>query len=321
MASLRPACTLPMKSDEPVRYDRSQQEWDRILADPDRQRVGQSWLQDDNLGNWRHARIRAPLKAIVANDPSASWLTIGDGRYGTDAHHLISLGAKSVHCTDISDTLLKIGHEIGFIHSYSAENAEALSFPDNAFDYVYCKESFHHLPRPYLALGEMFRVARKAVILTEPRDRVIDRAPLSFAYRLLKALLGKNQQQHDFEPVGNYTYAVSEREIEKFLLGLHHTEVAFIGCNDAYLPGVEFSSLTSSRPADRQLRFKIKGRIRVLDVLTRIGLMKSTLLTAALFKAAPAARLAGEMARQGWKLKQLPRNPYLSQSMSSNSEH
>ncbi len=300
-----------MKSDEPVRYDRSQQEWDKVLSDPDRQKVGQSWFREDTLNHWRHARIRAPLQAIVAHDPAASWLTVGDGRYGTDAHHLIALGAQTVHCTDISDTLLKIGHEKGFIQSYSAENAEALSFPDKAFDYVYCKESFHHFPRPYLALGEMFRVARKAVILTEPRDRVIDRATWPFAFRLLKTLLRKNRQQHDFEPVGNYIYSISEREIEKFLLGMHYTSVAFIGCNDAYLPGVEFSALTSSSPADRKLRRRIQGRIKLRDALTRIGLMKSTLLTAALFKAAPAAGLAETLAKQGWKLKHLPKNPYL----------
>ena len=307
-----PVCIIPMNSDKTVRYDRSQQEWDQVLSDPDRQRVGQSWLRDDTLDAWRHARIRAPLKIFVDEDPSGTWLTIGDGRYGTDAHHLLALGAKSVHCTDISDTLLKIGHDHGFIQAFSAENAEALSFADNAFDYVYCKESFHHFPRPYRSLGEMFRVARKAVILTEPRDRVVDRARWSLLPRLLKWLLRKDQRQHHFEPVGNYIYSVSEREIEKFLLGMHHTQVAFLGCNDAYLPGVEFSALTSSSPADRKLRSRIQGKIRTLDTLTRLGLIETTLLTAALFKAAPAPGLAEAMAGQGWTLKQLPRNPYIS---------
>ena len=300
-----------MKSDEHVRYDRSQQEWDRIVSDPDRQRTGQSWFRDDTLDYWRHARMRAPLKAIVDHDRAATWLTIGDGRYGTDGHYLATLGAASVHCTDISDTLLKIGKETGFIQSYSAENAESLSFPDNAFDYVYCKESFHHFPRPFLALGEMFRVARKAVILTEPRDRVIDRAPLSFVYRTLKWLLGKDREQHHFEPVGNYIYALSEREVEKFQLGMHFTRVAFIGCNDAYVPGVEFSPLASARPADRKLRSKIKFKITTLDMLTKLGLSTTTMLTAALFKQEPAAGLERALGDHGWRVKHLPKNPHL----------
>jgi len=315
---MRPVVSPPvrrnasMKPDETVRYYRSQQEWDQVLSDPDRQRVGQSWLRDDTLDYWRHARIRGPLKTFVDHDPSGTWLTIGDGRYGTDAHHLLALGAKSVHCTDISDTLLKIGHDHGFIQAYSAENAEALSFADHAFDYVYCKESFHHFPRPYRALGEMFRVCRKAVILTEPRDRVVDRARWSSLQRLLKWLLRKDRQQHYFEPVGNYIYSVSEREIEKFMLGMHYTRVAFLGSNDAYVAGVEFSPLASSSPADRQLRSKVQGRIRLLDTLTRLGLIESTLLSAALFKTAPAPGLAEAMARQGWTLKHLPKNPYIS---------
>jgi ubiquinone/menaquinone biosynthesis C-methylase UbiE len=300
-----------MNPDQSVRYDRSQQEWDEVLSDPERQRVGQSWLRDDTLDAWRHARIRAPLKTFVDQDPAGTWLTIGDGRYGTDAHYLLGLGAKSVHCTDISDTLLKIGHNHGFIQAYSAENAEALGFADHAFDYVYCKESFHHFPRPWRALDEMFRVARKAVILTEPRDRVVDRARWSLLPRLLKRLLGKDRQQHYFEPVGNYIYSLSEREIEKFMLGMHHTHVAFLASNDAYVPGVEFSALASSSPADRRLRSKVQGRIKRLDALTRLGLVESTLLTAALFKAAPAPALANALARDGWALKQLPQNPYL----------
>jgi ubiquinone/menaquinone biosynthesis C-methylase UbiE len=300
-----------MKSNEHVRYDRAQQEWDKVMSDPERKRVGQSWFRNDTLDYWRHTRLRSASKAFVDQDSSATWLTVGDGRYGTDAHYLLSIGAKSVHCTDISDTLLKIGHENGFIHSYSVENAEALSFPDNSFDYVYCKEAYHHLPRPYLALCEMFRVARKAVILTEPRDRVIDRAPFSWVYRLLKRVLGKDLQHHHFEPVGNYIYAISERELEKFLLGMHFTKVAFLGSNDAYLPGVEFSSLASTSAADRKLRFKIKGRIRLLDVLTKLRVIDSTMLTVALFKSEPSAGLADALGSQGWKLKSLPKNPHI----------
>lgn len=301
-----------MNTGDHVRYDRSQQEWDKVMSDPERQRVGQSWLRDDTLDYWRHIRLRAPLRAFVAHDPAASWVTIGDGRYGTDAHHLAALGAKSVHCTDISDTLLKVGQEKGFITTYSVENAEALRFSDGAFDYVYCKESFHHFPRPYVALAEMFRVAKKAVILTEPRDRTIDRAPLSWIYRLLKALRGRDQHQHSFEPVGNYIYSVPERELEKFLLGMHYTRVAFTGCNDFYLPGVEFSSLTSDSPADRKLRSRLQRRIRLLDLLTHLRVIDTTLLTAALFKAEPDAQLAQTLTREGWKLRQLPRNPYIS---------
>ena len=37
----------------------------------------------------------------------ASWLTVGDGRYGTDAHYIFSKGVRNVLATDISDYLLR----------------------------------------------------------------------------------------------------------------------------------------------------------------------------------------------------------------------
>lgn len=39
---------------------------------------------------------------------------------------------------------------------------------DDAFDYVLCKDSYHHMPRPMIALYQMLRVARRAVVLIEP---------------------------------------------------------------------------------------------------------------------------------------------------------
>jgi ubiquinone/menaquinone biosynthesis C-methylase UbiE len=160
-------------------YDKHQEEWDKVLKDADRRLVGETWLQDDTLDSWRHQKMRDPVRPLASMDKDASWLTIGDGRFGSDAHFLLSLGLTNVHCSDISDTLLKIGNKKSFINSYSIQNAEAIEFLDESFDYVYCKEAFHHCPRSYIALHEMFRVAQKAVVITEPWDEVIEHAPLS----------------------------------------------------------------------------------------------------------------------------------------------
>ena len=301
---------LPGKPISSVKYDNSQQEWDSVLQNPEQKKMGDTWLREDTLDYWRHLRMRKPVNAIIAADPQASWLTIGDGRYGTDAHYLISAGANKVHCSDISDTLLKIGHELGFIQEYSAQNAEFLSFPDNAFDYVYCKEAFHHFPRPFVALSEMFRVAKKAVILCEPRDQMIDRAPLSVVARFLKALLGRGPDQYGFEEVGNFVYSPSEREFEKFLLGMHHDCIAYHGCNDAYIPGVELIPIEPVTAADKKVTNKIKTKIAIFDWMVKMGLMKTQLLTAALFKEAPSAPLKVALERAGWQIKNLPKNPY-----------
>lgn len=291
-----------------LRYDRHDQEWDKALNDQDFSRVADTWMREDNLDHWCHARIRSAVRPFVESNTEASWLTVGDGRYGADAHYLISLGAKAVHASDMHDTLLRIGSDRGFITDYSAQNAEKMSFPDESFDYVYCKEAFHHFPRPYIALHEMFRIARVAVILTEPRDEVFHHA---WVKRLAKLALGKSERGHSFEPVGNYVYTVSERELEKFLLGMHYEHIAFSGCNNFYIEGVEFVPNEGGSSKDKRIRLMTKGAIMAMNALEKVGLHSSSLLSAALFKQEPPDALCERLKAARWTLRNLPKNPYL----------
>lgn len=307
---------LPSCNEKPspsyFKYDRSKESWQKAAANTPKSKPDDFYLKQNTYDNWRHYRMRAPLKAIISADPEASWLTVGDGLYGGEAHFLISAGAKHVHCSDISDALLKIGHEHGAISSFSAENAENISFADNSFDYVYCKEAFHHFPRPFIALYEMFRVARKGVILTEPRDTTIDTAPIQELRNVLKALVGrKPSKKHGFESVGNYAYALSEREVEKFLLGMHYTHAAFIGCNDLYESGIGNIHMQSEAVGDKKKIARAKQAIKYKDLICRIGVRRSTILTAAMFKSEPAQRTKNSLTDAGWTVKDLPKNPYL----------
>ena len=292
-------------------YKEYAEEWEKALTEPHRIRIANSWFDTETLDAWRHANMRAPLLPIIKADLTASWLTIGDGRFGTDGHFLLSAGAQKVHCTDISDTLLKVGFDRKFINSFSAENAENLSFENESFDYVYCKESFHHFARPYAALYEMYRVAKKGVVLTEPRDTSIDKEPFELLKDLAKTLLGrKTRASHAFEPIGNYIYSISEKELEKALLGLNGSTIASIGCNDAYQEGIEFVSMRSKAPQDVALQNEIRSEIKRLDLLCKLRLKKSILLTTALFKTAPDSDLFAAMAQDGWAIEHLPKNPY-----------
>lgn len=294
------------------RYDNHVEHWDEVLSDPDKKAHSETWFDKGTLDAWRHQRMHTPLDVIVEHDNESSWLTVGDGRYGTDGNYLLEVGAKNVHCTDISDVMLRIGNEKGFIKDYSAQNAEELHFSDNSFDWVYCKESFHHFPRPYIALYEMFRVARKGVILTEPRDQDIDKAPLSPVLKVLKVVLGRGKKvQHSFEKVGNYVYSLSEREIEKFMLGMHYIDVAYYDLNDSYFKGVEKIKLDSVDKHDRRKKNYLIRKIFILNMLVMFGLKKSSLLTAVVFKEEPDEVLKDKMAKHGWRTKSLPKNPNL----------
>ena len=43
------------------------------------------WLENDTIDAWRHARMYSALDPLLETYPDASWLTVGDGRYGKDA--------------------------------------------------------------------------------------------------------------------------------------------------------------------------------------------------------------------------------------------
>lgn len=269
-----------------------------------------SWLRRDTVDSWRHARMRDFTKIFVQCSPHAKWLTVGDGRLGLDAAYLKDLGADAL-ATDLSDDLLKIGKKIGLIDHYSIENTEFLTFADNSFDYTLCKESYHHFPRPFLALSEMLRVTRRAVLMVEPQDpavglTILQQAFLSFE-SLVKRTLGKTVEKHQFEDSGNYVYTISKREIEKAALGVGLRHVAFRDRNDFYCVGVEHAQAV---PANRLYK-KVKRRIFLADMLTKLGLKPGFLLEAIVFKEAPSAQLRGQLALEGFDVRELPENPYL----------
>ena len=152
-----------------------------------------AWLDEGCINTWRFNRMYALADPLLASHQGARWLTVGDGRYGMDAMYLKAHGARAL-ATDISTTLFAEAKAQGLIDDFRKENAEALSFPDASFDFVFCKESYHHIARPMHALREMLR---------------------------------RPTHYHDFEVAGNCVYSISRREMHKVALGLRLRTVAF----------------------------------------------------------------------------------------------
>lgn len=274
-----------------------------------------TWAKEHTVDAWRHRRMYQSLDPVLTTDTGAKWLTVGDGRYGCDAHYIYKHGGNVV-ASDISTALLAEAQQDGYIPAFRGENAEALSFADDSFDYVLCKESYHHFPRPMIALYEMLRVAKKGIFFIEPCDAYINSQRINdsicaAAYRQvrdgLKWLLRKGSPRHGYEESGNYIYSISQREMEKVALGLNYRCVAFKGLNDVYLPGVEFESLADNGPLFR----KLKSRLFVKDLLCRLGLAEAGVLAAAIFKQQPTAACVERMHASGYSVVQLPENPYI----------
>ncbi len=293
-----------------VIYDRHEEEWEKCINDEKRREIAATWMKEGTLDRWRHHRMLSPIKPFISGE--TTWLTVGDGRYGTDAHFIISQGGEA-HASDISDRLLKIGSEAGFINTFSAENAESLSFADNSFDFVLIKEAFHHFPRPWIALYEAFRVCKKAVILIEPHDSRggLRQVATESLKRFAKKYIGKNSSSHTFEPVGNFVYPINLQELEKFLLGMHYRHIAAKGVNDFYEEGVEFINLNGTSSTERQTIRRAQNAIKKRNLLSKLGFLPYEILIASLFKDEPSKQTQKLLRQAGWQVKELPKNPYL----------
>jgi hypothetical protein len=85
--------------------------------------------------------------------------------------------------------------------------------------------------------------------------------------------------------------------------------VAFKGMNDAYFIGVEHEKMSEDGPLQR----KVKRRIAIANLLCKLGLTDYTILAAVLFKVTPSEDMLRCLASQGFEVRHLPQNPYLSQ--------
>jgi ubiquinone/menaquinone biosynthesis C-methylase UbiE len=286
--------------------------------------IASTWMKEGTVDAWRHERMYQALNPLLVTCQGASWLTVGDGRCGTDAHYLEQRGMNVV-ATDLSDTMLKEAQACGYIKKYRKENAERLSFEADAFDFVLCKEAYHHFPRPMVALYEMLRVARKAVILIEPDDtpvigpwgRVLKMSIKELLIRLGCARIFRDRHTdiidtgpNWYEDVGNFGFAISRREVEKVALGLNLPQVAFKGFNDFYIEGVEHESLSQG-----SLLFqRVSDEIRRMDRQSARGLSRGRykLSVSIIFKESPDDKTRGSLSDGGFEVRDLQRNPYLS---------
>ena len=284
------------------------------------ERIIRSWSAEDTIDAWRHRRMHESLDPFLRHCPGLSWLTVGDGRYGTDAHYILTHGGRAL-ATDISEKHLARAKHDGFIADYRIVNCEQLTFADGQFDFVCCKESFHHFPRPMLALYEMLRVARLAVVLIEPADKSIvlqrGRRQVRISRRqamknFIRDVLGVPRYEYfsdtigEYETVGNFMYGISQREIEKVALGLNLKAVAFKGINDFYVEGVELEQACETSALFQEVKAKIEEQDRKCER----GAEQYGLLVAAILKETPDQTLGNALTKAGYNLIKLPANPY-----------
>ncbi len=242
-----------------------------------------------------------------------SWLTIGDYN-GLEANYLLAQGQNAT-ASDITDVFLQEGHKEGFIMEYREINVEDIDLPDDSFDYVLCKEAFHHFPKAYLGLYEMIRCSRHATILIEPIDILTKMPLLLFVKNVLdrfnpQAINKIWRNRFSFETVGNYVFKVSEREIEKVAMGLGFRCIAFKRLNMILNVNLD-KAITSQTPLHLKGWRKITRRLRFKNMLAFLRIIPYNHLCCAIFKTNPDPETRQRMKKAGYVLLDLPENPYL----------
>jgi SAM-dependent methyltransferase len=104
--------------------------------------------------------------------------------------------------------------------SWSFQDAEQLSFEDEAFDYVFVHAGLHHCASPHRALLEMYRVARRGIIAFEARDSLLMKA--AKAVNTVPSYEAAAVRLNDYRWGGvrnscvpNYIYRWTEDEVRK----------------------------------------------------------------------------------------------------------
>lgn len=262
------------------------------------------YTNPNSINAWHHDRMKKNVMPLLKEYPEATWITIGDGCYGSDAYFLKCNGAD-VLATNINEHRLRIALEKGFITKFKAENAERISFSDNSFDFVFCKESYHHFPRPPIAFYEMLRIARRAVILIEPYETCRKKG-LGYAKDLIKKIMRK-QKSTLFEKSGNYIFRINIREIEKMMSSLNYEIIAIKRANSFFHPKLSDAQFaTLSFPT-----LITKLGIAVQNVLCKFKMLDYGLATIIAFKQSPHNNFQLTLRHHGFKIIHLPKNPFL----------
>lgn len=215
---------------------------------------------------YRHELMLSCLDAILKHDRGARWLTLGDA-WGREAIYVHKHGGRAT-ASSLQDSSIKAAAKWGYIDGYAIQNAERLTYADDAFDYTFIKEAFHHLTRPYAGVYEMIRVASKAAILFEPAD-VLLKPNLAG----VNASLFHNVFTTEFEPCG-FQYRVDAFEMVKTAMALNLPAIAFRGWNDPYKDPLESTDESEYRELLRQYNEMGEAGERPFNLLSTVFIKK-----------------------------------------------
>jgi 2-polyprenyl-3-methyl-5-hydroxy-6-metoxy-1,4-benzoquinol methylase len=309
---------------DPERFHREQQAWfEEDFSNESRKAIHESWLDETSASAWLHERMFEMIRPYAVALRDGRWLTIGDSRYCLDSVLLRRLfDLENVLPSDVSSAGPEEAKAMGLIDEYAVENVESLSFEADDFDVVFCKETYHHLPRPSVGLYEMLRVARQSVILIEPQAYMLSSLKRGWGATITAKLASKLKRgrftaleateitlpEASYEQSGNYVYRLSYPEVEQIVRGLGLPGFAWKGFCSCYIKGVEFARADEKDPVFR----KIKSRIDRAEEAFRLDgapVYSYPKAVAVLFKRLPSESVLDDMRSAGFEVQTDTTNP------------
>jgi SAM-dependent methyltransferase len=105
-------------------------------------------------------------------------------------------------------------------YQWSLQDAENLSFPDDAFDFAIVHMGLHHCFSPHRALLEMLRVSRRGALVFENRDSFLLNVAKTLGYTVDYELEAVTANQFvaggaGNGPIPNFVYRWTEKEVIK----------------------------------------------------------------------------------------------------------
>ncbi len=169
-------------------------------------------FDDAYVSGFMHKRIISRLVPLFRRLPGADWMTVGDSSWGRDAFFVKSYN-QNAYASGLTSEFADLSIKAGYLNKFIIQNAESLAMKEDSVDFVLCKHTFHHFPRPFVALYEMLRVSRHGVVLIEPAET----------------------SANNYEVIGNYVYRVNLREIEKVCRAANLPAIA-ISWDNSFVP-------------------------------------------------------------------------------------
>ena len=169
------------------------------------------------------------LKNINKND---NFLLISGSIY--EIQILRDLGYKNFSITYHNEkeekNLQNFGFEIN--KNLFQEDVRNLRFKNQTFEYVITNATLHHVDLPHKAITEMYRVAKKGVIIIESNDSLIMKIACKFKlaeeFEVSSIDLKNNSGGLLDSAVPNYVYRWTEKEVIKILKSYDPSNITFI---------------------------------------------------------------------------------------------